>query len=46
MKLLARYIEGDKSFIPQNELMIIPTKVINKDNVADFQQQMKELLRK
>lgn len=46
MKLLARYIEGDKSFIPQNELMIIPTKVIDSSNVAEFQQTMKELLRK
>jgi ribose transport system substrate-binding protein len=46
MKLLARHIEGDKSFIPANELMIIPTKVIDKGNVAEFQQQMKELLRK
>jgi ribose transport system substrate-binding protein len=46
MKLLARYIEGDKSFIPANNLMIIPTKVIDSSNVAEFQQTMKELLRK
>ena len=46
MKLLAKVIEGDKSFIPANELMIIPTKVIDKSNVADFQKQMQALLRK
>jgi ribose transport system substrate-binding protein len=46
MKLLAKYIEGDKSFIPANHLMIIPTRIINKDNVADFQKTMKEMLKK
>jgi ribose transport system substrate-binding protein len=45
MKLLARYIEGDKSFIPENELMIIPTKVIDESNVAEFQKTMADLLR-
>lgn len=46
MKLLAKYIEGDKSFIPSNQLMIIPTKVIDPSNVADFSKQMKTLLQK
>lgn len=46
MKLLAKYIEGDKSFIPADHLMIIPTKVIDSSNVGDFSKQMKELLRK
>lgn len=46
MKLLAKVIEGDKSFIPANELMIIPTKVIDKSNVAEFQTTMKNLLAK
>jgi ribose transport system substrate-binding protein len=45
MKLLAKYIEGDKSFIPENELMIIPTKVIDESNVAEFQKTMADLLR-
>lgn len=45
MKLLARYIEGDRSFIPENRLMIIPVKVIDGSNVAEFSQQMRELLR-
>jgi ribose transport system substrate-binding protein len=46
MKLLAKYIEGDKSFIPANNLMIIPTRVIDKSNVAEFQKSMQELLKK
>ena len=33
---LAKVIEGDKSVIPANELNIIPTKIIDKSNVADF----------
>ncbi len=45
MTLLARYIEGDKSFIPENELMIIPTKVIDGSNVADFMKQLQALLK-
>lgn len=36
MKLLARAIEGDTSFIPEDKLMIIPTRVINADNVEEF----------
>ena len=39
-------IEGDKSAIPANHLDIIPTNVIDKSNVADFQKKMKELLGK
>ena len=46
MKLLAKVIEGDKSVIPANHLDIIPTKVIDKDNVADFQKMVKMMLGK
>ena len=42
MTLLAKYIEGDKSFIPENELLIIPTKVIDSSNVAEFMKQMQD----
>src|SRR5216684_2923919 len=30
MKDLAKYLEGDKSFIPANKLIIVPTKIIEK----------------
>ncbi|HEX2528562.1 MAG TPA: sugar-binding protein [Geminicoccus sp.] len=43
---LAKVIEGDKSFIPENGLMIVPTKVIDASNVESFQQEMRELVSK
>jgi ribose transport system substrate-binding protein len=43
---MIKYISGDRSFIPANKLIIIPTKVIEKTNVAQFQDSMKELLKK
>ena len=36
MKLMADYLEGDKSGIPADGLIIIPTKIIDKDNVDAF----------
>jgi len=41
---LVKYINGDKSFIPANHLIIIPTRVIQKDNVHEFQQSMRKML--
>ena len=41
MKDMAKYLEGDKSFIPANKLMIIPTKLIEKDNVDAFAAELK-----
>ncbi len=46
MKGLAKVIEGDKSWIPQDGLIIVPTKVIDSSNVEEFQGQMRELLAK
>jgi ribose transport system substrate-binding protein len=43
---MIKYINGDRSFIPANKLIIIPTRVIEKSNVAQFQDSMKELLKK
>lgn len=43
---MIKYIKGDRSFIPANKLIIIPTRVIDKSNVAQFQGEMKELLKK
>ena len=36
MKLMAKYLEGDKSGVPANKLIIVPTKVIDKANVDEF----------
>ncbi len=46
MKLMASYLKGDKSGIPANGLIIVPTKVIDKSNVDQFQANMKEMLGK
>jgi ribose transport system substrate-binding protein len=41
MKLMAKYLEGDKSVIPADELIIVPTKIIDKANVDDFEAELK-----
>jgi ribose transport system substrate-binding protein len=41
MKLMAKYLEGDKSMIPENKLIIVPTKVIDKANVDAFEAELK-----
>jgi ribose transport system substrate-binding protein len=41
MKLMAAYLNGDKSGIPEDKLIIVPTKVINKDNVDAFSADLK-----
>jgi ribose transport system substrate-binding protein len=46
MKLMAKYLEGDKSGIPANGIIIVPGKVVDKSNVDDFMGQMKQMLRK
>jgi ribose transport system substrate-binding protein len=41
MKLMAKYLEGDKSVVPENKLIIVPTKVIDKANVDEFEAELK-----
>ncbi len=41
---MAKVIEGDTSFIPENELMIVPTKVIDASNVEEFRAELQQLL--
>ena len=41
MKLMAKYLEGDKSVIPADELIIVPTKIIDKANVDAFETELK-----
>ncbi len=42
MKLMAKYVGGDKSVIPANPLIIIPTKIIDKSNVDAFWAELKQ----
>jgi ribose transport system substrate-binding protein len=46
MKLMAAYLEGDKSKIPADKLIIVPTKVIDKANVDAFAANLKATLGK
>lgn len=41
MKLMAKYLEGDKSVVPADELIIVPTKIIDKTNVDAFETELK-----
>ena len=41
MKLMAKYLEGDKSVVPDNKLIIVPTKIIDKSNVDAFEAELK-----
>ncbi|HCK17424.1 MULTISPECIES: sugar-binding protein [unclassified Thalassospira] len=42
MHLMADYLEGDTSKIPDDGLIIVPTKVIDKSNVDEFEAVVKE----
>ncbi len=42
MKDMAKYLEGDKSFIPANKLIIVPTKIIDPSNVDAFWAELKQ----
>src|SRR3984957_18897979 len=42
MTTMAKYLDGDKSVVPAGGLMIIPTKIITKDNVDAFWAELKE----
>jgi ribose transport system substrate-binding protein len=46
MKLMAAYMEGDKSGIPENKLIIVPTKIIDKANVDAFEEELKKAIGK
>ena len=46
MKLMAKYMEGDKSGIPENKLIIVPTKIIDKANVDQFGADLKAAIGK
>lgn len=45
MKGMVRYLAGDKAWIPANKQIIIPTRVIDSSNVAEFQAFMRQILR-
>jgi ribose transport system substrate-binding protein len=42
MKMMAEYLEGDKSFIPADKLIIVPTAIIEQGNVDAFWAELKK----
>ena len=43
VKLMSQILSGDRSVIPPNKQINVPTLVIKKDNVEDFQQKINQL---
>ncbi|HLO99337.1 MAG TPA: sugar-binding protein [Fimbriimonas sp.] len=43
VKMIAKVLDGDKSGIPADKKIIVPTKVVNKANVEEFSAKLKEL---
>ena len=41
--LMTQVLKGDKSVIPENKQVIIPTLVVNKANVEEFTKKINEL---
>ncbi len=41
---MAKVLDGDTSFIPEDELMIVPTRVIDASNVEEFRGELQQLL--
>ena len=46
MKLMAQYLGGDTSMVPEDGLIIVPTKVLDKGNVDAFSANLKATLGK
>jgi len=46
MKLMASILQGDKSGVPANGIIIVPGKVIDQSNVDEFMASMKKMLGK
>jgi len=46
MKLMAGYLEGNKSGIPKDGIIIVPGKVIDKSNVDSFTADLKKMMGK
>ena len=46
IKLMARALKGDKSFIPGIKQIIVPTLIVNKANVDEFSTKLNGLLGK
>jgi ribose transport system substrate-binding protein len=43
---MVKYLKGDKSFLPADGKIIVPTRVIDKTNVKEFTAYVRKLLGK
>jgi len=43
MQLMAKFLDGDKSQIPANKQILVPTIVVKKDNIEEFTKKVNEL---
>jgi ribose transport system substrate-binding protein len=43
VRILSSLVRGDRSVLPKDGILYIPHRVIKKDNVADFQDEIKKL---
>jgi ribose transport system substrate-binding protein len=43
IKLMSQVLKGDKSVIPDGKQIIVPTLIVNKDNVEEFTKKINEL---
>ncbi len=41
---MAKYLDGDTSVVPENELDIVPTQVVDASNVDAFIETVREIL--
>lgn len=44
IKLMAQVLKGDKTVIPPNKQIVVPTLVVKKDNVEEFTKRLNEML--
>ena len=44
VEMLAKLVKGDKSMIPANKLILVPTQVVNKDNIAQYEADQTKLM--
>jgi ribose transport system substrate-binding protein len=43
MELMAKYLDGDKSLIPANKQILVPTIMVKKDNIEEFTKKINAL---
>jgi len=45
MKMLAAIVNGDRSGVPADGLIIVPTRIITQDNVDAYGEELRNMLK-